>query len=195
MCNPALAVVAASTIVAASSARNAAKLQQQSLLTDANAADRQAQVSESQAQVADNNAQLAEWQAQDALRRSEVAASDQAVATGNLKSRQKAALGASGTDVTTGTANDILTGTDLVGQAQVDTIRDNAMRDAWGYRTQGTSYSDTAAARRSDAALYGYDAQRLRSGASNINPNKAALVSLIGSAGNVASSWYASKGT
>ena len=56
------------------------------------------------------------------------------------------------------------------------TIQANAARSAWGYRTQGTNYSDNSTA--------------LRAGAGAISPGSAAGLSLLGSAGQVSQSWY-----
>lgn len=213
MCNPALAVMGASAIVGASSARQAAKAQQTSLLYDAAAADRNAVTANNAALVAENNAELAGWQGREALRQGENDVSniqfDRSTAltasrneAANVKSRQKVSMAANGVDIGSGSAVDVLTSTDYVGELNanaisdaaarnVATVRDNAIKNAWGYQVQGIGYKDQAATSRADAALYQFDARQQRAGASRISPNSAAAVSLIGSAGQVASSWYA----
>lgn len=190
MCDPTLALLTASGIAAAAGARQQAKAQQQSLLGDAVNAERAAGTAENQAVVAENNAQLAEYQAQDVLRQGAEQESQIKVAGAQLKGRQKVALAASGVDITTGSAADILTGTDIQTQIDANTARDNALRSAWGYRTQGTSYQDSAGTARADAALYRQDAANLRAGSRSIRPNAAAALSLLGSAGQVAGAWY-----
>lgn len=212
MCNPALAVMGASMIVSASAARNSAKAQQQSLLTDAMASDRNAVAADNAAAVASNNAEIANWQAREAVREGERGVGDEMHARSDalqanraeaaaVKSRQKVNLAANGVDVTSGSALDLLTSTDYLSALNddrindasarnVDTIRNNAINNAWGYRTQGTGFRDSAATQRADASLYRFDAGQQRSGARGIRPNTAAGVSLLGSAGQVASSWY-----
>lgn len=213
MCNPALAIMGASAIVGASAARNSAKAQQQSLLGDAMVSDRSAVTADNNALVADNNAEIANWQARDAIhmgesqvtteqRQRQTALDQSDTQTATTKSRQKVALAGNGVDITQGSAVDVLTSTDYVGALNkqnindaaarnTTVIRDNAIKNAWGYSTQAISYQNTASNDRADAALYRYDAQRQRAGVSGISANKAAAVSLLGSAGQVASSWYA----
>src|SRR4051812_38068526 len=65
-----------------------------------------------QGQIAENNAEIAQSQAQDALRRGEVAASNQGLKTRQLKGAQRAQLAANGVDLGVGTAQNILTDTD-----------------------------------------------------------------------------------
>src|SRR4051812_14726393 len=71
MCNPALAVMGFSALVGASSARNAAKAQQTSLMYDAAGSDRNAVTASNAALVADNNAELAGAQGREALAQGE----------------------------------------------------------------------------------------------------------------------------
>lgn len=193
MCNPALGALAASSIASGAGGYTSAQAQKSTLLQDAENADRQGITAGNTALVADNNAKLAEFQAQDALNRGATAEGQSKIAATALKSQQRAALAANGVDVNTGTANDIQTGTDLMNQVDVATIKDNALRDAWGYRVQATSYRDTAATARADAALYATDAERIRAQAGVISPRKSAFLSMLGGAGQVATQWYASR--
>ena len=57
-----------------------------------------------------------------------------------------------------------------------NTLEANAVRTAWGMRTQATNYQNEALAARATAGA--------------INPGMSAVSSLLGSAGSVASSWY-----
>lgn len=213
MCNPALAVLGASAIVGIGSARNSAKAQQTSLLADAMASDRNAVTADNAALVSENNADLAQWQARDAVRQGETDVSnimeDRSVAlnasrtqAATVKSKQKVALAANGVDIGQGSAADVLTSTDYVGELNANrisdaaannaaTVRDNAIKNAWGYRVESTNYLNDAASKRADAELYRFDAKRQRAGAAGISPGLAGAVSLIGSAGQVASAWYA----
>ncbi|MDR0380357.1 MAG: hypothetical protein LBI62_10540 [Candidatus Accumulibacter sp.] len=58
-----------------------------------------------------------------------------------------------------------------------NTLIANAVRNAWGYRAQATNYQNEALMARAQAK--------------GISPDRSAMSSLLGSAGRVASSWYA----
>jgi hypothetical protein len=134
---------------------------------------------EYQAQVAQNNAIAAEWQAQDAITRGQVAEARQRMNTAQLKGTQRASLAARGLDLGEGSALNILTDTDYMGELDALTIRDNAAREAWGYR-------ENAKGAMSDAAM-------MRMRASAESPAMAATGSLLSGATSVASSWYGLK--
>lgn len=165
MCNPALYIMAAAAGAKAVGARNESKAQQASLLYDA--------------KVSENNATLAEYQAKDALYLGGVDEQSSRMATAAVKSSQRAAMAANGIDLNEGSAADVQTTTDYRGTVEANAIGDSARRSAWGYRTQGVNYQDSA--------------RNLRSGANSISPNSAAGLSLLGSAGQVASTWYGMK--
>jgi hypothetical protein len=175
MCSP-IALVAASIGASAAAARNSAKAQQQSLLYDSKVAD-------NNAIIADNNKQLSEWEALDAMRQGYLDVQANQMQTAAVKSSQKAALAANGIDINEGSANDILSTTDWVSAVDQQTIRDNALRTAWGYRTQVLDYGNRAAATRDSA-------NNLRGGAASISPNAAAGTTLLSGAGQVGSMWY-----
>ncbi|KAA5926352.1 hypothetical protein F1536_12430 [Achromobacter xylosoxidans] len=129
-----------------------------------------------QADVAANNAQIAEWQAQDAIRQGQEQEQQSRLRYAGTKGAQRAALAANGVALDEGSAVDILSSTDYANEMDAQTIQANAARSAWGYRTQGANYSDNAAS--------------LRAGAGAVSPGSAAGMSLLGSAGQVAGSWY-----
>ncbi|OAE72607.1 hypothetical protein A7J71_11345 [Achromobacter insolitus] len=129
-----------------------------------------------QAEVAANNAQIAEWQAQDAIRQGQEQEQQSRLRYASTKGTQRAALAANGVALDEGSAVDILASTDYMNASDASTIQANAARAAWGYRTQGANYTDNA--------------NSLRAGASAISSGSAAGMSLLGSAGQVASSWY-----
>ena len=161
MCN-AMYFMAAGAGANAAGAEQGARAQKASLLYDA--------------QVSSNNAQIAEWQAQDAA--AQGGAQVQAIQMNAMatKSSQRATMAANGIDTTEGSANNVLTSTDYLAAVDENTARDNALKAAWGYRTQAAGYRDASA--------------NARATADGINPGKAAFLSLLGSSGQVASSWY-----
>lgn len=91
------------------------------------------------------------------------------LATARLKGSQRAGMAANGVDLGVGTAADILTSTDLLGEVDAQTIRSNAVRNAWGYRSEATMQ---------------------RASADSVSPGMSALTTLIGGSGQVAEGWY-----
>lgn len=139
-----------------------AKTQQQNLKT--------------QAAIADTNAQIAELGAQSALAQGAKEEQRSRLQTTALKKSQRVALAANGVDLGVGSAAELLTSTDLMGDIDANTIKANAMRSAWGYRTQATNYQNQAAMNRATAGA--------------ISPVGGAVGTLLGSAGSVAQNWY-----
>lgn len=123
-----------------------------------------------------NNAKIADWQAGLAEQNGAVQEENQRLKTAAMFGTQRAALGANGVDLGSGSANEVLATTGLMGERDALTIRDNAARQAWAYRNQATGYLSEAATARSAA-----DA---------INPTLSAGGSLLTGVGTVASSWY-----
>lgn len=134
---------------------------------------------EMQAQVAENNKQFAQWQAEDALVRGEKATAAAQLRTRQLKGKQIASMAGRGIDLGEGSALNILTDTDLMGEIDANTVKDNAAKEAYGHRTT--------------AANFGANADLLRFRSSAVNPMAAATGTLLTSAGSVASSWYSMK--
>lgn len=95
---------------------------------------------------------------------------------GNIKSRQRVAMAANGVDLTEGSAAEVLASTDVLKEIDKSQIEANAIRSAWGYRTEALNL-------RSRAAMADTTAD-------NISPTTAAFTSLLGSAGSVAQGWY-----
>jgi hypothetical protein len=129
-----------------------------------------------QADLARINARMAESSAQSTLLSGQRQEQGQRLKTSQLKGTQRARMAASGVDLTSDTALNILTGTDVMGEIDANTIAANAVRAAWGYRTEGTN--SQIAATMSDA------------NARAINPSLSAATSLLGNAGSVASNYY-----
>lgn len=82
----------------------------------------------------DWNARIAEIQAQDAVDRGEKAANELKKNTRRLIGAQRAALAAQGIAIDEGDALDIQLETAELGAADAQEIKNNAWREAWGYR-------------------------------------------------------------
>ena len=113
-----------------------------------------------------------EAQARGALQTGEREQQRTMLATANLKSRQRAAMGSSGFDLGDGTSQQVLNSTDVMGQIDAETVRVNALSQAWGYRVQA---ADSRAAAKS------------------ISPLSATLSAGFTSATQVGQSWYGMK--
>lgn len=131
---------------------------------------------QSQADIADTNARISEYAAQGALLQGEHQAAQVSMQAGQLKSKQKANMAANGIDLGVGSAAEVQASTDVMKESDMNTIQANALRAAWGYRTQETSYQNAALTARASA--------------STISPLANMASSLIGGAGKVAGSWY-----
>lgn len=134
-----------------------------------------------QAQVAQNNRQYGEWQAQDAIRRGQIAENVSRSRTAQLRGTQRASLAARGIALDEGSALNILSDTDFMGDLDALMIRDNAAREAWGLREQGKSQ--------------GADAILMRGRANAESPLFSGASSLLAGAGQVASQWYRYRAT
>lgn len=122
------------------------------------------------------NARISEMGAQSALLQGKSEVAKLTAQAGQLKSRQKVSLAANGVDLGVGSAAEVQASTDLMKEIDADTIKANALRTAWGYRTQSMNYRNQA-----DAA---------RATASGISPVGSAFTSLVSGSTQVASSWY-----
>jgi len=118
--------------------------------------------------IATNNRIIAEQQAADATKRGETAAQESVRKARAIASAQRAAFAARGVDLS-GTAADIVNQTDFFGQSDAVTSRDNAAREAWGFRARAAGFQGQANAS---------------------NPWESAGGSLLSSAPAVASKWY-----
>lgn len=131
-----------------------------------------------QAAVARNNQIMAERAAKDAEERGRVDELNRRIQTRQLIGRQRASLAANGVEVGSGSAIDIISDSALIGEVDALTIRNNAAREAQGFRYQGANYG-------SEARLY--DAQRR-----NISAALPFAVggTVLGTAGQVSDQWY-----
>lgn len=120
-------------------------------------------------EMANYNAGIAEMNAQDALRRGNEEAMKVGRQGRQLGGTQRAVMSARGIDVGEGTAADILDQTDFFSISDQNTVRNNAAREAWNYRSRGAME---------------------RAQGDSISPFMSATGSLLGSAGSVADKWY-----
>lgn len=148
-----------------------------SAMSAANQADAQKASLGYKSAVANNNAQIADYQAgqEQVIGAQQEQASR--IKTANMAGAQRASMAANGIDLGEGTATDVLTSTAYVGERDALTIRDNAARRAWAYKTQAQSYAGEGAA---------YSAA-----GSAINPLMAAGTSLLTGASGLSKSWSA----
>lgn len=122
------------------------------------------------------NAQQAEKQAQATLYQADRKAGQVSLAYGAAKSSQRASMAANGIDLGSGSAAEVQASTDIAKEFDMNTIAANAMRSAWGFRTQAVNYNNQSMIERATA--------------NSISPTGFATTSILGSAGNVAASWY-----
>lgn len=88
----------------------------------------------------DLNAGLAEQSAADATARGRQAETRQRRGMRQLAGAQRAALGASGVVLDSGSALDVVQNDQALGEFDALTIRNNAAREAWGYTVQADDY-------------------------------------------------------
>lgn len=130
-----------------------------------------------QAEMGEINARMADLSAKQALQQGEREEQKVRMATGQVKAGQRVAMAANGIDMAASpTAQAQLTTTDVLGEIDAMTVQENAIRSAWGYRTQASNSRVESTVKRGAA--------------SGINPGMAAATSLLGSSGQVAGSWY-----
>jgi len=89
--------------------------------------------------VSQMNAEIAEDQAQDATKRGESAVRDLERDTKQKIGAQRAALAASGVKVDSGSAAQIQQDTELLAVEDARTLRNNAVREAWGFKSQAVN--------------------------------------------------------
>lgn len=90
--------------------------------------------------IANMNAGLADQQAKDAIARGTVAELQLRRNTRRLIGSQRASAAASGVVVDSGTAGAIVSDTQMLAEQDAETIRNNAAREAWGYKVQAQDY-------------------------------------------------------
>lgn len=99
-------------------------------------ASQQRQAGEATAAANLQNAAFAEQAALDATRRGEFESDQSRIANRELIGAQRAGFAANGVDVNSGSAANLQDDAAALGELDALTIRNNAAREAWGYRTQ-----------------------------------------------------------
>lgn len=94
--------------------------------------------------IAGQQQQVADWQAADAVARGKIVEDAQRRKTGQMIGTQTAALAGQGTDFS-GSEQDILGDTAAAGELDALTVRNNAAREAWGYKVQGVNAANSGA--------------------------------------------------
>lgn len=129
-----------------------------------------------QARMAELNAQMLDEDARYARMRGAQEETSLRLSAAQLKSRQKASMGANNVDMSEGSALNTLVSTDYMTESDAITIQRNTAHEARAIRAGATS-------KRNEAIM-------ARGEASGISPLMSGVTSLIGGAGQVASSWY-----
>jgi hypothetical protein len=141
-----------------------------------NASNANAQYANYNAQIARNNEQYATWAEEDAVERGNAAISEKTRQAAALKGTQIASMAARGLDLSEGTPLNIQTETDIMLQQDVDTLKNNASREAWSAKVKGSNSS-------AEASL-------LTRKAENENPWLVGAGTMASGLGSVASRWY-----
>lgn len=92
----------------------------------------------------EENKRLALQAAADAVIRGSQEAARTRMAATQMMGRQKVAFGASGVDATVGTAAQVQAGTRMMSELDALTLENNAVREAWGYRSQAEHFGRQA---------------------------------------------------
>ena len=98
--------------------------------------------------VAKRNADVAESQAQDSINRGNAQADEVRRRNRQAAGTQTATMGATGADLSTGNALDILGDTAQFGTLDALTTVNNAQREAYGYQVQSDNYESQAVSAR-----------------------------------------------
>lgn len=131
------------------------------------AGEAERRASESVASLHDYNADVADLQAADAIARGTIDENQFRQQVRGLIGRQRADIAASGVDVGFGSAVDVQADAAHLGELDALQIRQNARREAWGYKVQAVDYRRRAdIARREGVFLEA--AGRAQQGASRV---------------------------
>jgi len=97
-----------------------------------------------QGSLLEQNASVAEAQAADAIARGAQDTYQHRAGVRRLIGAQRAAIGASGVDLGTGSALDVQMDAARLGELDELTIRNNAAREAWGFKVEAANYRNQA---------------------------------------------------
>ena len=130
-----------------------------------------------QATLAELNADAAESHARNSLRKGERTEQKLRLDNAQLKSSQRVAIAGNNIDLGSDTAAAILTSTDVVGEIDANEVKSNALREAWGHRTEAVGHRNEALMARASAKA--------------ISPGMAAFSTLLTSAAQVGGQYVA----
>jgi hypothetical protein len=99
---------------------------------------------DAQAGLLDYNAQIADAQAADAITRGQEEENRYRQGVRTLIGSQRAGFAGQGVDIGVGSAVDVQADTAYLGELDALTLRTNAAREAWGFRTQATDLRNRA---------------------------------------------------
>jgi len=102
------------------------------------------EAAQEQATLTDYNAQIADAQASDAITRGQEEENRYRQGVRTLVGSQRAGFAGQGIDVGVGSAADVQADSAFLGELDALTIRTNAAREAWGFRTQATDLRNRA---------------------------------------------------
>lgn len=103
---------------------------------------------EYEAAIHEQNADIAEAQARDAIERGKTKEGRFRRDVSQLKGSQRARLAAQGIDISSGSAGYLQADTAVIGEVDALTIRNNAAREAWGFKVQAADARNKAALTR-----------------------------------------------
>lgn len=98
-----------------------------------------------QRKMYDINSQIAGYKAEDAIKRGEEESSNYQKKVAGVVGSQRAALAANGVDVNYGTAQEMQDETRSMGALDALRIKNNAMLEAWGYKTEAANLGGSSA--------------------------------------------------
>lgn len=97
-----------------------------------------------QAAVDRNNKIIMDRQAEDAIKRGEAEEDEHRRKVASIKADQRVGFASRGIDLGSDNVLDTLSDTAMLGELDALTIRNNAQREAYGYRVQGMNYEASA---------------------------------------------------
>lgn len=166
----------AGTAISASGSYYSSKAQKTTL-------EHQAKMADINARVSKINERIAEMGAQSAMQQGTQQVASLTHQAGQLKGRQRATMAANGIDLSVGNAAEVEASTDIMKAVDAGQLKLNAMRTAFGHRTQGMSAANQTLNMQNQARM-------AQASAAGISPGTSAFTTLLGGASQVASSWY-----
>ncbi|UOF81066.1 hypothetical protein [Caudoviricetes sp.] len=136
-----------------------------------------------QSQMGEINARLVEAQAQQIMRAGQQRQQQIGFQAGAVVAASRASMAARGLTLTEGNAKEVVATTNLMKEIDLNTVNANAVRAAAAERMKKVGIENKS-------ILDNISANNLSAMASGINPFMAMSTSLLGSAGNLANTWF-----